>query len=1031
MNQKSHLLFKTLKVLCALTLSNQSFAEPVKVDLESPENAAIFTQGGGFAGSLSAGLGDINGDGFDDVIIAGDSSAYVVFGAENSADIASTAAELTNEKGFTVTLDDPSDRPFSGNITALASGDVDGDGSMDVAISFQIETPEPVLIDPETSQPFDPCSLSRIACKGNYLTVVVSAQTLQAGGSNVDLSTLDSTQSRLLFGAESQLNGMHIADVDGDGRDDILISAVSDNAFGAVVYSKTATDIDLSELDGSSGFSVVRPTTPDYRNARLVAAGDINGDGNQDIAITGLVEADSNIANAAIIFGQSTTMPANVDIDSLDGTNGFHLQPQLESSSFDFTTLAALGDINADGYDDLGLPVTGGENHWILLITGSNDDYPMEVVTNEDWFAAGKGFVIETPEDFCQSFPSTTDVCTPFLNPQTLLAGVGDVNNDGIDDVLFGRFGLNLIHGRASWPTQSYCRDGSESPCCTRPLCHRTVSTEFIDVEFLPRPDSFTNNGLGAVGDINGDQVADMVIPLQNGTQTYITYGQPDRADCIDSDGDGWGWDGVKSCLVMPPDKCDYRDAAVNGGWGWNPATMQSCKPVNDGNECIYSAADQNLGWGWNPVTQQSCPPVVLCIDTDGDGWGWDGVKSCRTDANDLVNLATGVPVETISLEWTEQDLTAAAMVCETFQWSDSANEYLPQNPEQLKQYNHFYQGVIPVPEVPGGWVLDLNPAGSSQDQVFSWTLENGVYQGAAPIGSGNTIEDDPRGFKVWKNSREYSHCVGIHSSSEALEPCLYAGSDVDGDGYGWDDGTSCLVTSESAPVREIYHAGTGEQIDLVKLQWTWGDFWFSHFSCTQYNYSGTGYVADNKWREYVHIGATAEADESGIVKTDTSESSIVNFRIDDLPATIDNTNLYIELNEETNDTFDVYASAGDTALSLDEWESETIFFTDVCTAERDCTLANNVTDLLQMAIDNGDSYLSFKFEGRNGTDGDWLDEAVLSWRNDASVFWLEGGIYNGPAPIDAVAEISDDGGIRSWADDNSYTYCGVKPLVQ
>ena len=54
--------------------------------------------------------------------------------------------------------------------------------------------------------------------------------------------------------------------------------------------------------------------------------------------------------------------------------------------------------------------------------------------------------------------------------------------------------------------------------------------------------------------------------------------------ECVDSDGDGWGWDGVQSCRVSGPDG--------------------------------------------SPV-----PVLTECIDTDGDGWGWDGEQSCLISA--------------------------------------------------------------------------------------------------------------------------------------------------------------------------------------------------------------------------------------------------------------------------------------------------------------------------------------------------------------------------------------------------------------
>jgi len=79
--------------------------------------------------------------------------------------------------------------------------------------------------------------------------------------------------------------------------------------------------------------------------------------------------------------------------------------------------------------------------------------------------------------------------------------------------------------------------------------------------------------------------------------------------------------------------ECSYADAAVYNGWGWNPVESVSCPPLD---ECDYADAGLYGGWGWNAATQTSCAPLMPtageCIDSDGDGWGWDGVASCRVD---------------------------------------------------------------------------------------------------------------------------------------------------------------------------------------------------------------------------------------------------------------------------------------------------------------------------------------------------------------------------------------------------------------
>ncbi len=98
------------------------------------------------------------------------------------------------------------------------------------------------------------------------------------------------------------------------------------------------------------------------------------------------------------------------------------------------------------------------------------------------------------------------------------------------------------------------------------------------------------------------------------------------RVACIDTDpvGDGWGWDGTESCrIVAPPPRCIDTDP-VGDGWGWDGT--ESCKI-----ECIDTDPIGD-GWGWDGTGSCRVGSPGVCVDTDpvGDGWGWDGVGSCR-----------------------------------------------------------------------------------------------------------------------------------------------------------------------------------------------------------------------------------------------------------------------------------------------------------------------------------------------------------------------------------------------------------------
>lgn len=85
---------------------------------------------------------------------------------------------------------------------------------------------------------------------------------------------------------------------------------------------------------------------------------------------------------------------------------------------------------------------------------------------------------------------------------------------------------------------------------------------------------------------------------------------------CVDTDGDGWGWNGSSSCLMSETDdNATPADATCvdedGDGYGWNGAAT-----------CFIGSQSQ-------PTTPDSSP-TLRCVDSDGDGWGWNGVASCQ-----------------------------------------------------------------------------------------------------------------------------------------------------------------------------------------------------------------------------------------------------------------------------------------------------------------------------------------------------------------------------------------------------------------
>ena len=91
--------------------------------------------------------------------------------------------------------------------------------------------------------------------------------------------------------------------------------------------------------------------------ASVSSAGDINGDGFDDL-IVGSPEAYSyGYGSSCVVFGRASGFNAALDLSSLDGTNGFRLNGVAVYNNSG-SSVSSAGDINGDGFDDV---IIGGK----------------------------------------------------------------------------------------------------------------------------------------------------------------------------------------------------------------------------------------------------------------------------------------------------------------------------------------------------------------------------------------------------------------------------------------------------------------------------------------------------------------------------------------------------------------------------------------------------------------------------------------------------------------------------------------------